>query len=173
MRISWRIAGVFLLLTMSACAKPVVAPMPTAPAPPTPAQRLASAEALIREGCLDCLIDAFGQYELLRAMPSAAGIATAGAVRTAALIALRQRELGMTEEGYSQRARSLLLGSPDQPAWLRTVLDIVDVLPAGGVTRTPTSDLDLDRSRALRLNHDAWRDTLRDLAPASEFNAYV
>ena len=53
------------------------------------------------------------------------------------------------------------------------MLDIVDVLPAGGVTRTPTSDLDLDRSRALRLNHDAWRETLRDLAPASEFNAYV
>jgi tetratricopeptide (TPR) repeat protein len=173
MRISWRIAGLLLLLTMSACAKPAVAPVPSAPPPPTPAQRLASAEALVREGCLDCLIDAFGQYELLRAMPSAAGIGTAGAVRSAALIALRQRELGMTEEGYSQRARSLLLGSPDQPAWLRTVLDMVDVLPAGGVTRTPTSDLDLDRSRALRLNHDAWRDTLRGLAPASEFNAYV
>ena len=53
------------------------------------------------------------------------------------------------------------------------MLDIIDVLPAGGVTRTPTSDLDLDRSRALRLNHDAWRATLRDLAPTSEFNAYV
>jgi Ca-activated chloride channel family protein len=26
----------------------------------------------------------------------------------------------MTDEGYSQRARSLLLGSPEQPAWLRT-----------------------------------------------------
>jgi tetratricopeptide (TPR) repeat protein len=175
MRIARRFAAVLLLLTAAGCARPPLKPVaaPAAPPPPTPAQRLASAEALVREGCLDCLIDAFGQYELLRAMPSAAGIGTAGAVRSAALIALRQRELGMTEEGYSQRARSLLLGSPDQPAWLRTVLDIVDVLPAGGVTRTPTNDLDLDRSRALRLNHDAWRETLRGLAPASEFNAYV
>src|SRR5260221_12597304 len=116
MRISWRIAGLLLLLTMSACAKPAVAPVPTAPPPPTPAQRLASAEALVREGCLDCLIDAFGQYELLRAMPSAAAIGTAGAVRSAALIALRHRELGVTEEGYSLRARALLLGVPGQPA---------------------------------------------------------
>jgi tetratricopeptide (TPR) repeat protein len=162
------------VLTAIGCARPQFKPAATAAPPaPTPAQRLASADALVREGCLDCLIDAFGQYDLLRAIPSAAEIGTAGAVRAAALIALRQRELGMSDEGYSQRARSLLLGLPNQPAWLRTVLDIVDVLPAGGVARTPTSDLDLDRSRALRLNHDAWRDTLRDLAPASEFNAYV
>jgi tetratricopeptide (TPR) repeat protein len=168
-----RTAGLVLVVALSGCARTPLAPVATAPPPPTPAQRLASADALIREGCLDCLVDAFGQFDLLRTIPSAAEIGTAGAVRTAALIALRQRELGMSDEGYRQRARSLLLGSPDQPAFLRTVLDIVDVLPAGGVTRTPTSDLDLDRSRALRLNHDAWRDTLRSLAPVSEFNAYV
>jgi tetratricopeptide (TPR) repeat protein len=174
MRLVRGVSAVVLLLTVSACARPPLkAVAPATPPPPTPAQRLASADALVREGCLDCLIDAFGQYDLLRTIPSAAEVGTAGAVRSAALVALRQRELGMSDEGYSQRARSLLLGSPGQPAWLRTVLDIVDVLPAGGVTRTPTSDLDLDRSRALRLNHDAWRETLRDLAPASEFNAYV
>ena len=168
------LAGLLLLITAGACSRPPLKPVAAAvPPPATPAQRLASADALIREGCLDCLIDAFGQFDLLRTMPSAADVGTAGAVRSAALIALRQRELGMNDDGYSQRARSLLLGSPGQPAWLRTVLDIVDVLPAGGVTRTPTSDLDLDRSRALRLNHDAWRATLRDLAAASEFNAYI
>jgi tetratricopeptide (TPR) repeat protein len=170
---SMRTAGLVLVVALSGCARPPLVPVATAPPPPTPAQRLASADALLREGCLDCLVDAFGQFELLRTIPSAAEIGTAGAVRTAALIALRQRELGMTDEGYGQRARSLLLGSPNQPAFLRTALDIVDVLPAGGVTRTPTSDLDLDRSRALRLNHDAWRATLRDLAAASEFNAYI
>ena len=168
-----RTAVFILAVAVSGCARPPLAPLATIPPPPTPAQRLASAEALIREGCLDCLVDAFGQFDLLRTIPSAADVGTAGAVRSAALIALRQRELGMSDGGYSQRARSLLLGSPAQPVWLRTVLDILDVLPAGGVTRTPTSDLDLDRSRALRLNHDAWRDTLRNLAPASEFNAYV
>ena len=168
-----RLACLALLLTASACAKPPLTPVSAAPPPPTPAQRLASADALVRAGCLDCLIDAFGQYELLRTIPSAAEVGTAGAIRSAALIALRQRELGMVDEGYSQRARSMLLGSTLQPAWMRTVLDIIDVLPPGGVTRTPTSDLDLDRSRALRVNHDAWRATLRDLAPSSEFNAYI
>ena len=168
-----RLACLALLLAASACAKAPLTPVSAAPPPPTPAQRLASADALVRAGCLDCLIDAFGQYELLRAIPSAAEVGTAGAIRSAALIALRQRELGMIDEGYSQRARSMLLGTATQPAWLRTVLDIIDVLPVGGVTRTPTSDLDLDRSRALRVNHDAWRATLRDLASTSEFNAYV
>src|SRR6478736_3193402 len=129
-RLTFRLVLGSLLVFLGGCAaKPAVAPTP---ARPTPAQRLASADALVREGCLDCLIDAFGQYDLLRTIPSAAEVGTAGAVRS-------------------------------------TVLEIVDVLPAGGVTRTPTSDLDLDRSRALRLNQSAWRETLRDLAPASEF----
>jgi hypothetical protein len=159
-------------LLLSACAKPPVTAAPASP-PPTPAQRLASADALVREGCLDCLIDAFGQYELLRAVPSAAEVGTAGAIRSAALIALRQRELGMVEEGYNQRARMLLMQAPGEPAWMRTTLDLIDVLPAGGVTRTPTSDRDLQRGQALRLNRDAWRATLRELAPASEFGAYI
>jgi tetratricopeptide (TPR) repeat protein len=159
---------------LTACAKPPLKPAAApAPPPPTPAQRLASADALVRAGCLDCLIQAFGQYELLRTMSPAVEAATAGAVRTAALIALRQRELGMTDEEYSQRARLLLAGTAGQPPWLRTVLDIVDVLPVGGMTRTPTSDLDLERSRALRLNHDGWRDLLRERATTDEFGAYV
>ena len=161
-----------VLLTLSACAK---APPITAAVAPvaTPTQRLASADALVRAGCLDCLIQAYGEYDLLRAIPAAAEVGTAGAVRSAALIALRERELGMTDEGYSRRARTLLAGAPGQPAWLRTALEVVEVLPVGGVTRTMTSDLDLERDRALRRNHDAWRDTLRDLAPAEEFGAYI
>jgi tetratricopeptide (TPR) repeat protein len=79
----------------------------------------------------------------------------------------------MADEGYGQRARLLLVGASGQPAWLRTVLDVIDAVPVGGMTRTPTSDLDLERSRALRSNQDAWRSTLRDLASADEFGAYV
>jgi len=162
------------LLALTACAKPPLKPAaPATPPPPTPTQRLASAHALVRAGCLDCLTQAFGEYELLRMMPQSLEAATAGAVRSAALIALRQRELGMSDEEYSQRARLLLAGAAGQPAWLRTVLDIVDVLPVGGMTRTPTSDLDLERSRALRMGHDAWRDMLRERATVDEFGAYV
>ena len=58
-------ACLLLLLAASACAprRSVVVP----PAAPTPADRLASAEALVRAGCLDCLLAAYGEYDLLRA----------------------------------------------------------------------------------------------------------
>jgi tetratricopeptide (TPR) repeat protein len=145
-----------------------------APAP-TPAQRLASADALVRAGCLECLLAAYGEYDLLRGFPAARDSATAGAVRSAGLIALRERELGLVDEGYSQRARALLIGAPNLPGWLSTLLDIIEVLPVsvGGITRTPTSDLDLERGRVLRANRDAWSARLRELAPVDELAAYV
>ena len=166
-------ACLLLLLTASACAprRPVVVP----PAAPTPAERLASAEALVRAGCLDCLLAAYGEYDLLRAFPFAKDAATAGAVRTAALIARRERELGLADEGYGERARALLAGAVNPPNWLSTLVDVVDVLLASGagVTRTPTSDLELERMRVLRLNRDAWSARLRELAPIDELGAYV
>jgi hypothetical protein len=53
----------------------------------------------------------------------------------------------MIDEGYSQRALDVV-GNSHPAGVAASVLDIIDVLPVGGVTRTPTSDLDLDRSRA-------------------------
>src|SRR5215510_14720558 len=123
----------------SACAPKVPAVARTPPAP-TPAQRLASADALLRAGCLDCLIDAFGEYELLREFPAARDAATAGAIRAAGLIARRERELGMVDDGYAQRARSLFASGAEVPASLSTLFGVIEALPAGGggMTRTPT-----------------------------------
>ena len=169
-----RIAGIVMLVALSACARPPVkTATPITPPPATPAQRLASADRLVDAGCLDCLVQAYDEYELLRTIPSAVDTGTAGAIRSAALIALRQRELGMTDEGYGQRARLLLAGAAREPAWLRTVLDVIEAMPVGGLTRTPTSDLDLDRSRSLRTNHEAWRAMLSEHASADVFGAYV
>jgi tetratricopeptide (TPR) repeat protein len=172
MRGVWRLA--VLLVAVSGCSSTRPAPV-TVPPPPTPAQRLESADSLVRAGCLDCLVAAYGEYDLLRGFPAAKDAATAGAVRSAALIAVRQRELGMVDEGYGQRARGLLAASPNLPVWLSTLLDIIDVLPssAGGITRTPTSDIDLDRSRILRTNRAAWEARLRELAPIDELAAYA
>jgi tetratricopeptide (TPR) repeat protein len=170
---TWRhLLGAFLVAGVSACApKPAVVPAPPAP---TPAQRLTSADALLDAGCLDCLIDAFHEYDLLRQNPAVAEAATTGAVRAAALVARRQRELGMEDDGYAQRARSLMAAAA-VPAWMGTALDIVDVLPSGGggMTRTPTSDLDLDRQRVLRVNQETWTAMLRDLAKTDELGAYL
>jgi tetratricopeptide (TPR) repeat protein len=150
-------------------------PVAQTPAPPTPAQRLTSADTLVRAGCLDCLIDAYGEYDLLRAFPYARDAATLGAIRAAGLIARRQRELGMVDDGYLERARTLAATVPNLPASVATLLDVLEVLPAtgGGVTRTPTSDLDLDRQRRLRVNFDGWSSRLREAASTDELGAYL
>lgn len=142
---------------------------------PTPAQRLGSADDLIRAGCLDCLLDAFAEYDRLRESPAVRDAATAGAIRAAALIARRERELGMTDDDYLQRARTLMIGAQSVPPGLATLLDIIAVLPGGGggMMRTPTSDVDLQRQRTLRLNQEVWTATLRDLARADELGAYL
>ena len=163
------------MLTVSACAKapPKTAVVPAGPNahPNGSPKRITSSAPAAWTVCSTRIVP----YQSLRAIPSAANPATMGAIRAAGLIALRQRELGMVDEGYIAVARELTSSTPNLPAWIAGTLDVVDVLPPsiGGATRTATSDLDLDRSRALRLNREAWRETLRDLAPANEFGAYV
>ena len=163
-----------IVLATASCARPRPQ-IAIAPPAPTPAQRLASADELVRAGCLDCLIAAYGEYDLLRSFPAARDAAVAGAVRSAALIALRERELGLVDDGYGERARALLIGAPNLPNWLSTVLDVIAALPAsvGGIIRTPTSELDLDRARVMRANRTAWDARLRELAPIDELAAYV
>src|SRR3954463_9333252 len=109
-----------LIVVAAACSarRPSVV---VAPPRATPAQRLESADALVRAGCLECLLAAYGEYDLLRAFAPARQAAPAGAIRSAALVSLRQRELGMVDEGYGQRARALL-GAPDVPNWMATLL---------------------------------------------------
>ena len=162
-----------VLFTALACAPKAVAP--ATPRAPAPAQRLASADALVRAGCYECLLDAYGEYDLLRQFPYARDAATSGAIRAAGLIARRQRELGLVEEGFVERARSLAATAVGAPSWLPVVLDIVEALPAsgGGVMRTPTSDLDLDRQRRLRVNFDLWSARLREAASTDELAAYM
>ena len=43
----------------------------------SPASRLAEADALVRAGCLDCLIAAYKSFDTLRAVPSVASPASA------------------------------------------------------------------------------------------------
>jgi tetratricopeptide (TPR) repeat protein len=162
-------------LGAGACGGKTPAPSAAVPPRPTPAQRLTSADALLREGCLDCLIDAFHEYDQLRQFPAVADVASAGAVRAAALVARRQRELGMVDDGYAQRAKAVIASGAAVPGWMGPTLDIIEVLPAGGggMTRTPTGELDLQRQRVLRVNQETWAALLRERAPTDELAAYV
>src|SRR5262245_30503643 len=157
-----------LCVLLSACAHPKPAP---APPPDLHSARLAAAAAQVRAGCLDCLVAAFREYDALRANPAAAADATVGAVRTAALIALRQRELGMVDEGYLLRARAGV-AEIAAPSPLGTVLDVIDATAAAGVERA-TSDLDLERMRLMRTNREAWTTFLRDAAGSEVAAAYT
>lgn len=175
MRIVRRLAAVLFVAAAAACAKPPVKPAMVTPPGPAPTERLAEADRLVRAGCLDCLADAHRAYQSLRAIPSAANAATMGAIRSAGLIALRQRELGMVDEGYIAAARQLVASAPDLPAWIGGTLDIVAVLAGSiaGISRPPTSDVDLDRMRVRRENGAAFTALLRDFSEVDELSAYA
>jgi tetratricopeptide (TPR) repeat protein len=112
-----RIAGARLtvclavLLTLSACAQTRLRPAAVTPPGPTPEERLAAADRLVRAGCLECPLEAYPEYQALRSISSAGNVATMGAIRAAGLIALRQRELGMADEGYLAAANSETLAA--------------------------------------------------------------
>ena len=169
------IAGLFIALTMSACAKPTVKPVAVMPPGPTPTERLSEADRLVRAGCLDCLLDAYRSYQSLRAIPSAANAATLGAIRAAGLLALRERELGMVDEGYVAAAKQLVAGTPGLPVWIGGTLDIVDALGGSiaGISRPPSSDVELDRMRVRRQNGAAFVALLRDFSEVDELAAYT
>src|SRR5262245_29016633 len=142
---SMRRCLLFVVL-LSACAHPKPAPPP----PDLHSARLAAAAAQLRAGCLDCLLNAYREYEALRDIPPAAADATVGQVRAAALVAIRQRELGMVDEGYLQKARAAAAGQTTLPAALVGALDVIEAIaPASVGAGRATSDADLERMRLM------------------------
>ena len=161
-----------LVLALPACSaprRPAVAPQASA------IERLAAADAQVRAGCFDCLLSAYHEYDALRAMATARDAATAGAIRAAALLALRQNELGMADDEYLTRAKELAAGGANVPVVLPRILDVVDALPrrGAGAGRAPTSDVDLARMQKLRTNRDSWTMLLKDAARYDEAAAYA
>ena len=161
-----------VLATLAAACAPK---KPAAPAPDLGAKaRLAAADKNLLAGCLDCMTAAFREYDALRAIPTTAEPATSGAVRAAALIALRERELGMTDDGYLATAREILLTAPNVPTWLVRIVDVVDAVAFASIgAGRPTTDLDLERGRVMRANYAAWTDLLRDASAYDEAAAYT
>jgi tetratricopeptide (TPR) repeat protein len=170
-----RLVCLVLLATVCGCAKASLKPATTTPPGPTVTERFATADRLVRAGCLDCLLDAHRAYVSLRAIPTSSHAATIGAIRTAGLIALRQRELGMIDEDYLGAAKEMAASAAGVPAWIAGVLDVVDLLPTsvGGVARPPSSDADLEKMGRLRANRDAYTARLREFSQLDELAAYA
>lgn len=176
-----RVTPVTLALVLCAC----TACAPHTP-PPVAARpdvghaeqvRLDAADALFRAGCLDCLRDAFNAYESVRAAsitpaPQVVHAAT-GAVRTALLIELRERELGTSDDGYLQRARDLLVTQADLDPVFQTLIAIVDTmqwrfLRVGGASFDLAG---LQRLRTVQTNRAEWLDLLQRRADEDELSA--
>ena len=137
---------------------------------------------MIQAGCFDCLKDALSVYQSVRGLagapPLVTEMATAGAVRAAALLALRERELGMVDSGYLEVARDLL----PRRACSRTgvgcaphadVLNIITALPSRPVGRPPASDPQLGNFGQVARNRTEWQLLLRDIAGHDLLTAYT
>jgi tetratricopeptide (TPR) repeat protein len=150
------------------CAASACAPKRVAPVDPSIAARatLAEADELVRAGCFDCLAGALNQYESVRAVPGVGAVATAGAVRASALLALRERELGTTDSGYLEKARELAAGAQD----VAPLLDLIEIMPwRAGAGRSGAPDQPL----TIYQNRDQRIEMLRSLAGRDELSAYV
>jgi len=146
---------------------------PAAPDPHIP-ERLTNADALVRAGCYDCLTAAFREYTTLRAYPAATEAATSGAVRSAALLAARERELGTEDGGYLQRAHELV-ATNDTPyqQTLVPLLEIADTLLTRGGGRQVADEIELARMQTANRNREVWTDRLRTHADEDPLNAYL
>lgn len=159
------------VLTCSACAAPkaVVVPNPG----PSPAVRLAAAEAQVRAGCFDCLVSALQDYIALRSIASVADAAAIGEAQSAALLAIRERELGLEDSGYLARAREVAVASPAVQQALGVLLDIADTLPVRGGASEVSPDVELSRNQVAIRNRDAWTEQLRARANHDALSAYL
>ena len=170
-----RLLALLIPLTLAGCAaKARVAPaIDLSP-------RLLQADGLLRAGCFDCLGEALATYQAARAMPGAPAPAieqaTSGALRAAALLALRQRELGMVDDGYLAKAREMraavICGASGLSCdALDRILEVIELLPLASFG--PASDADLANRQRLFSNRQAWSAQLYDVAGQDPLAAYT
>jgi tetratricopeptide (TPR) repeat protein len=129
------ILGTFVVAAIAAqgCARAAM-PVRTPSAriePRSATDRMGAADALVRLGCLDCLVDAYREYEALSDRDDVGEQATEAGVRAATLAALRERELGLVESGYMAKARALAARRSVPTASLLELVDVADALPFG------------------------------------------
>jgi tetratricopeptide (TPR) repeat protein len=164
--------GLVCVSVLFACAAAACAPTKAPSVDPAIAARaaLAQADALVGAGCFDCLASGLDLYESVRGNPAVAAAATAGAVRAAGLLALRERELGTTDSGYLEKARELAATSNTLRQEVGPLLDLVSVMlwrAGAGRSGDPDQPLTIYRNRAQRI------EMLRAMASRDELSAYV
>jgi tetratricopeptide (TPR) repeat protein len=163
------------ICTVASCSRPIRPSPNTAPLDPVAGARtrMAAAVELGRAGCLDCLSEALREYQAARTVSAVAAEATAGAARTAALVAIRERELGLEDSGALTQARLLAASSPELSASLSLLFEIGDTLAGRGAGSQVTSDAQILAAGPALRNRIAWTDSLRARADENELTAYL
>jgi tetratricopeptide (TPR) repeat protein len=140
---------------------------------PSPSARLTAADAQVRAGCFDCLVSAFQEYNSLRSVATVADAGSIGAARAAALLAIRERELGTTDSGYLTRAREIVAANPRTQVTIGALLDIADTLPVRGPVTQVSDDIALLRNQTALQNRELWAAQLRAHANDDALSAYL
>ncbi|HXD74481.1 MAG TPA: hypothetical protein VN628_12125 [Vicinamibacterales bacterium] len=134
-------------------------------------ETLVKADANFRAGCFDCLAEALRQYESVRSVAAVSRDAADGAMRSAALLAMRERELGTTDSGYLEHARELLGALPEMQGDVAPLLGIIGAFPwRAGAGRSGAPDSLVTNIYA---NRDQRTESLRATAARDEFSAYM
>jgi tetratricopeptide (TPR) repeat protein len=168
-----RVARTFLLaLALSACGPK--APVVVAPKGPTPSERLEAANAQMLAGCLDCLLQAYGELVSLRDDATVGAAATKSAIQSAILISLREQELGLLDSGHLRSARQMLDASTPLASELGPLADLADVLVSGpsGAMRRVALDIQTRALQRLSQNQSQWAALLRMRMPGDPVASY-
>jgi tetratricopeptide (TPR) repeat protein len=136
-------------------------------------QRIAEADALVRAGCYDCLLDALEHYEQARRVPATAETATGGALRAALLLAMRERELGFIDTGYLARARELAAEIPAAQASTGLFLEVAATIPMQGGAQRVSNDAELSVMSTAYRNRADWTNALRTRVNEDVFSTYL
>jgi tetratricopeptide (TPR) repeat protein len=165
--------ALLLAVALSACAPK--APAVVVPAGPTPGERLGAAGELMLAGCLDCLIEAYGEFLALRDDPELGTAATSGAIRSALLVSIREHELGLLDSGHLRSAHQMLAASALHAADLSPLAEIADAIVAGpsGPLRTATLESQTLSLVRLSRNLNEWAAQMRGRMPADRVASYL
>jgi tetratricopeptide (TPR) repeat protein len=155
---------------VSCSSRPVTLPVPTGPSSEA---RLEAADTLVRAGCLDCLAAAYREYRALRADNPQLDKAIAGEVRTAALIDIRERELGLLSSDSLVAARERAAGSNAARLAFSKILDIVAELRLGPDGARPSTDEQVAAMLRFATNRTEWAGLLRETAPHEPLASYA
>ena len=121
----------------------------------------ADVDALVRQGCRDCLI---------RALDEAQPASSSRAYEIAALLLLRARELGLPQQPWAERMAAL---EPLDPAWAvyQEVLAAIPPDPRGGDRELLLAQTMPRREAAAKL--EGWRAALAGAPGSPEFRTYL